>query len=742
MKCIFSNKDSANKADKSPKEGHNTVSTSGKSLRHAVFIAAAFLLFLSLPNMSYAQPEFGVSGPDSNWWNATWNYQEGYVEISLAYYHYVQDTSNPLNAKSDVGYMEKNKVVFAYLFHGSTALPTQFYLADLHGEADIYDDRRMQITNFHSNNSNIYVPIDNGVGIEWVPISQYTGSVVPTPKIISVKFNTYQNEIWRLGVFRWYIPDSLYGKPISIYFENGLIISPTWHYNSLSSPPAMPLLTSDLILTDIKSPVNVSFNRVESSGCKNRLSWGYSANGEHPTHYKVEDMTADDTTELGSGAYTSTGNSFSWDVTENYLQKKHVYAVSSYVPSGHARTLLTTAVPIFIQPKNFAMAYSHDDRKVTLTWQCPKLLEDGYTPGTDYLTNPFTIQRSTSPTFATIDATYTVAYDTSKLDYTFVDETFLTRTTDATWYYRVARVDNGGWGYCFAKTASEHISNGYVKITHLNPIEYDSTRNTAIITWTRGGRVWFNNSTFTIKRVDRTNGTETTILSTSDSSKIGACKYEDNKISICSWYQYELEIQTNNSIYPNEAALLSTMILPSRIGHLVTFNADKGYHTDKIMLDWESMGDFTGFEIERKEYYADESTYQLVDYVEARSSRYNYTYEDLYAYPSIVYLYRITGLKACADTMLKSAPLFDAGFRFPEGVASGHIHYGNGTAVPGVRIMATPLDAGEAGTNKSLLLGGDNNSYILLPNAANVLTSRDSFAFQAYIARSEKRGDT
>ncbi|MDR1878470.1 MAG: hypothetical protein LBQ64_02775 [Bacteroidales bacterium] len=75
-------------------------------------------------------------------------------------------------------------------------------------------------------------------------------------------------------------------------------------------------------------------------------------------------------------------------------------------------------------------------------------------------------------------------------------------------------------------------------------------------------------------------------------------------------------------------------------------------------------------------------------------------------------------------------------------MASGHISYGTGTAVPGARVVAEPLNEGDAANaRKSVYFNGSATSYMLINNTTKVLGGQE-FSFQAWINPQTKQNAT
>jgi hypothetical protein len=547
------------------------------------------------------------------------------------------------------------------------------------------------------------------------------------------KYNTHyiEGHSFHIGRIRWKLPASEYGKTVRIDFGG------TWQRNSASDVSLSA--NASVVATGIKSPANASAIFSQSgNNCQVDFSWNYTSGDLDPANYKIEEGSA----QITSGTYTASGNAYSLSLSdESYLNSKHTYKISTYVSNTYHLKELDVIVPAYPQASDFTVDFDHSTRKVKLSW---KSQTQTGTPVTDYLSGDvFRIQRSTSSDFSTGLVTLPdVAYVAGTGSYTFEDTSFVKNDANQVYYYRICRTYISNWLWkCFTKTAKVNINTGHLEIASVLPVVFDTVNFTATIKWTLSNSVWFNNSSFTIKRVNLTNNSEVIIFESKDSVDVNKCEYVDDMLSFCNRYLYKLDINANNTLYKHKVVFTNNFMLV-KVGKLVTFEADKGYNLEKVVLKWSYDGDFSQFYIQRKVYGAADSDYQPVSYITVLSSQKDYSYEDMSCYPGVIYLYNIIGIKECADTLYTSNPLTDVGFRRPVGIASGHVHYGSGTAVPGVRVTAITLNPNDnVNAYKSVLFSGNANSYMKIPNAAKVFNQRDSFAFQAYIFPHAKNGD-
>ncbi|MDR1792160.1 MAG: T9SS type A sorting domain-containing protein [Bacteroidales bacterium] len=528
------------------------------------------------------------------------------------------------------------------------------------------------------------------------------------------------------GVVRWKVPATLYGSTITLTctgkWSRGMASDDNFSFGKNVDIPAL------------KTPQNL---QLAYSNCDITLSWGYSVSGSADANASY--IVKSGNTQLASGNYSSSGGSYPFTTTETYLNSAHVDTVVLYYSGTSYLTATAITIPAFPQATDFVATYNPSTKKVELTWNCQALFSG--TAGVDYLTGGFQIQRSTNANFSSgVTTLSTVTYTASTSSYTYEDNTFVNTDANATYYYRIRRVLGNDPYSCYTKTDTASVSTNHLSI--INPVAtYDTTGTLkATITWNTVNGAWLSTSKFSIVRVNRTNGSSETILNTGDITKVDARTYVDSLISYCSEYYYRLLIEANNSVYRDNDVVRTNSIIPARVGKMLSFDADKGYQSDRVGLEWSFQGSFDYFSIARKVYGADDSTYVSLPLVTGVANLSSFSTFDANSNPGAIYLYKINGLVHCADTMFTANTLTAIGFRRPIGIASGHIHYGSGTAVPGVRVTAVPLDdEDDVNDYKSLHLNGQSTSYLKISAANTILPVRDSFSVQMY-ARPETKG--
>ena len=182
----------------------------------------------------------------------------------------------------------------------------------------------------------------------------------------------------------------------------------------------------------------------------------------------------------------------------------------------------------------------------------------------------------------------------------------------------------------------------------------------------------------------------------------------DNNVDACIDYTYA--IKSVNNCEPNG-------VTSPNVNHTVTpdltttfssknFDASKGYHADKVRMEWVTDNNQTvidDYVIERKELNAN-GNFILLATIPGNTLN---SYDDLNADAGVLYEYKIFGQLVCNGIIEKSDSVMSIGFRSAFGTISGQVNYTGGIAVKDVKISAESTN-GNSGSSLSF----DGNGYL------------------------------
>lgn len=256
-------------------------------------------------------------------------------------------------------------------------------------------------------------------------------------------------------------------------------------------------------------------------------------------------------------------------------------------------------------------------------------------------------------------------------------------------------------------------------------------QKSAKIEWTYNSGFWSTGTKFIITRMNITSGNSQNIEITKEADfKKGY--FTDNMIQLCNEYRYSLQLVIPNSAYETLDPDTTIGITPLLIGDLKSLTASKGYYSNRIELNWESIGAFDEFSIQRKEFSQSDDNYKQIFLVPGSATNTIFNAEDLNAVPGVVYSYRVVGLVSCSSKTEQSVTKpTDIGFRTPTGDFYGRVTFSDGQAVEGVSIN---LSSETNIFGKSYKLNGSSNLKI---NNAKLLSNANdtSITIQAWVKR-------
>ena len=222
-----------------------------------------------------------------------------------------------------------------------------------------------------------------------------------------------------------------------------------------------------------------------------------------------------------------------------------------------------------------------------------------------------------------------------------------------------------------------------VSIT-LNQIN-DSTINGVKLNWTY--HIETGNSSFVVQRKLAGTGNWEDIATLPVVTSLEEATYTDTLVAnACTFYDYQIVANTLGSKFYSNTAENCNM---TRGTSITAIDVTKGTETNAVIVNWkvDQRGtDDTYFSIERRPIlngnYGD-----WVKAGETYGTVAQYTFTDTRAEAGSYYEYRVVAFgQKCEGQIARSSELTDVGFIMSTGTVSGHISYGTGNSVEGVRV--------------------------------------------------------
>lgn len=222
-----------------------------------------------------------------------------------------------------------------------------------------------------------------------------------------------------------------------------------------------------------------------------------------------------------------------------------------------------------------------------------------------------------------------------------------------------------------------------VNIT-LNQIS-DSTLNGIKLYWTY--HIEASNSQFVVQRKPAGTGNWEDHATLNVVTSLESATYNDTLVAnACTYYDYRIVAKTLGTEFYSNIATECNM---TRGTSITAIDVTKGTETNAVIVDWtvDQRGtDDTYFSIERRPIlngnYGDWAKAGEVHGTDAQ-----YTFTDSRAEPGSYYEYRVVAFgQKCEGQIARSSELTDIGFVMSTGTISGHISYGSGNSVQGVRV--------------------------------------------------------
>ncbi len=350
---------------------------------------------------------------------------------------------------------------------------------------------------------------------------------------------------------------------------------------------------------------------------------------------------------------------------------------------------ISTPVKGYQAIKNFKAQYV-EGGTVKLTWD----LE----PGTGELeAGYFMVERSLYPDFTNAEQlSATIPYVANQnTGYAYIDDLVAADVMEPKLYYRVTRtITAATWSYAFGGSANVSPDYKHVQIdtAYSEMIEKDGF-DAIKITWEYNdlSYIWSTDSKFMIVRNNTTTGTSQEIsgLTRNDIEK---GEYIDQAIQKCNTYTYQVFVLPGNLKFTSKRNT-TLPLTPSRMGSLKTADASKGYYSDRVEIEWKSMGTFNKFSISRRLHgETGEESWRNIQTVDGASVLTDYMTADQTALPGYLYDYRVIGMLDCSDSTLYSNPVYATGFRTPTGDFYGQVTFPDGQLEDSVEVRLSTTE--------------------------------------------------
>lgn len=211
----------------------------------------------------------------------------------------------------------------------------------------------------------------------------------------------------------------------------------------------------------------------------------------------------------------------------------------------------------------------------------------------------------------------------------------------------------------------------------------------------------------------------------------------------CSKYRVIVYAE-NNKVNFTDSISTEFYIADAGQHEISTFEATRGYYSNKVRLRWEvpKNNDFSYFEIEKSA--VDDDNRVLVAQVAFNGNNTIYSYEDVNVDPGKIYNYYIKGYTNCQDTasLVESigASLDAYGFAQSYASVSGRVCFDGNQGAPGVDVaIVSSVGYNE---NYSLRFNGTNAAYLELPGDVIDFRKDNQLTMQAYVHPNVAKSDT
>lgn len=599
-----------------------------------------------IPILFYAQLSKAYEFSSSDW-DVSYNTCDGYLEINILYYN--KDGVNDWMEWMYVSYQQPNgdfRRILSWANDDNYDIPNHCCSDVTDGTTFIYD------INSPNSWSWYYVPFSN-------------------EDLVKMKIRIYDFE------------EALLGGNINVRIE-GL-----WHGGGLDDDDvSINNWEKSASSTSINAPTGLMASFDEYCE-KVRISWtNPSPNPCLSGDWKV--YVYRDNNYIGNGGKSgffddvtaSKGVTYSYKVRALFEPNAHVNNYSSYTdPPVDGRVIGPLPPPVSV-----AATIDRCDGKIMVSWQWNQANPEN-----------FLIERSTSANSGFIQLSNTIAGGARS----YLDGSNVLANTN--YYYRMkAKNVCLDWSSSYSSTISPAGRAEGVPLEPTNIVATPDT-NKIKLSWNDNSS---NETGFIIERTFTGSGAPLIIEVPS-----GTTQYTDSDINLCVTYNYK--IKAKSACYPNgNGSKKASAILTPMLGETFTSNslqASKGYHTDKVQLEWTNSNDniINKYKIYRR-ILGTGDPYTLIASENSGSN----IFVDQYTEAGIIYQYLIQAEGLCENVTVYSNTSESIGFRNKTGTVTGQVTYEGGIAVNNVRIAAENTSGNNG---KSLMFSGGN---LIVPNNA------------------------
>ncbi len=378
----------------------------------------------------------------------------------------------------------------------------------------------------------------------------------------------------------------------------------------------------------------------------------------------------------------------------------------------------------FVRPDGLTAVYN-DTNTVTVSWKAILSAGEAYVGGDN-----FKLERATDSTFKanvkTITSSY--AYDPETSNYSVTDDVTDVRG-GLRLYYRLTRTmaQNQDWAQP-AKTSVGVTIDTMLVGGQATLVSSAGQTPKAKVTWEPFYGVWVDGTQFTLKKFNRTDGTQESISIDEEDARKGF--YIDENIPTCKEIKYVVSLSLGNNFSSPPDSAVSGSILTRELASVGNLTASKGYFPDRTSLRWTTTGTYDKYIVSRKVYGTSDKDFIQVATVDGTGLK-KLTADDNKGTPGVYYQYAVTGLAQCSDATLYSDTVTAIGFRSPTGTVYGRITYEKGGGA--VRDATVRMESqGNTQLGKSLYLDGQHGSGLVI-DSLHQSVSDSAFTFEAWI---------
>ena len=390
-------------------------------------------------------------------------------------------------------------------------------------------------------------------------------------------------------------------------------------------------------------------------------------------------------------------------------------------------------LPAYQWPTALSLTYDSTKGIIQVKWNVPDL--SGWNAQSILKGDDFELQRSTDNTFPSDKTTsYTLPYSSSIYQYQ-KDDDVSDLNVQGTVYYRIRRtLSKNDWEWR-TNTSGQIIVNAKLLSVTANSVKLDMTdvAPKAVLKWRVKEGVWPKGTKFIIRRFSKTSSGQNSSLDiTLTDVELRLGQYTDDNLSFCTRYTYSLIIQSGSNNYTNPAEVkLTGEVLAMEMGVISKLNVSKGYHPDRVSLQWHSEGGFSNYVIMRSSNGVFAGALQIGTVVATTTAPTDILFEDSRGTPGLYYTYYVQGISDCGGVNRKSDPLASIGFRSPTGNVYGRVTYESGQPVENVSVRLESNDA-TSQLGQSIYLNGTTKSYLKV-NSLNTQFVNSAFTVEAWI---------